>query len=76
MPIDYQKTLSQLAKEQKYDRVYLITDHPTLGQADILKVITVGQAKDNLCHYFFQYLAFILGWLSPGSDRRSRQLLG
>ena len=47
MPIDYQKTLSQLAKEQKYDRVYLITDHPTLGQADILKIITVGQAKDN-----------------------------
>ena len=46
-PIDYQKTLSQLAKDQKYDRVYLITDHPTLGQADILKVITVGQPKDN-----------------------------
>jgi len=46
-PIDYQKTLSQLAKDQNYDRVYLITDHPTLGQADILKVITVGQPKDN-----------------------------
>jgi Ca-activated chloride channel homolog len=55
-PIDYQKTLSQLAKEQKYDRVYLITDHPTLGQADILKVITVGQAKDNYAISSFNIL--------------------
>jgi Ca-activated chloride channel homolog len=46
-PIDYQKTLSGLAKDQKYDRVYLFTDHPALGQADILKVITVGQPRDN-----------------------------
>jgi Aerotolerance regulator N-terminal len=46
-PIDYQAVLSQMAQEQKYDRVYLITDHPALGQTDVLRVITVGQPRDN-----------------------------
>jgi hypothetical protein len=46
-PIDYQDILSRIAKEQKYDRVYLITDHPTTGQTGVLRVITVGQPKAN-----------------------------
>ena len=46
-PIDYRNVLSQMAKEQRYDRVYLITDHPVRGQADVLRVITVGQPSDN-----------------------------
>jgi hypothetical protein len=46
-PIDYQVALSQMAREQKYDRVYLITDHPAVGQADVLRVLTVGQPQDN-----------------------------
>jgi Ca-activated chloride channel family protein len=46
-PIDYQAVLSQMAQEQKYDRVYLITDHPAMGQTDVLRVITVGQPRDN-----------------------------
>jgi Ca-activated chloride channel homolog len=46
-PIDYQAVLSRMAKEQKYDRVYLITDHPALGQTDVLRVLTVGQPRDN-----------------------------
>jgi Ca-activated chloride channel homolog len=46
-PIDYQVVLSQMAKEQKYDRVYLITDHPAVGQTDVLRVLTVGQPRDN-----------------------------
>ena len=46
-PIDYQSSLSQMAKERKYDRVFLITDHPAAGQTDTLRVITVGQPKDN-----------------------------
>ncbi len=46
-PIDYQTSLSQLAKERKYDRVFLITDHPAAGQTDTLRVITVGQPRDN-----------------------------
>jgi hypothetical protein len=48
VPIDYQGVLGQMAKERKYDRVYLITDHPASGQTDILRVITVGQPQDNL----------------------------
>ena len=46
-PIDYQSSLSQLAKERKYDRLFLITDHPAAGQTDTLRVITVGQPRDN-----------------------------
>jgi Aerotolerance regulator N-terminal len=46
-PIDYQTSLSQLARERKYDRVFLITDHPAAGQTDTLRVITVGQPRDN-----------------------------
>jgi Ca-activated chloride channel family protein len=46
-PIDYQAVLSQMALEQKYDRVYLITDHPAVGQTDLLRVLTVGQPRDN-----------------------------
>src|SRR5262245_41910735 len=46
-PINYQRNLSQMAKEGKYDRVFLITDHPGAGQTDTLRVITVGQPRDN-----------------------------
>ena len=46
-PIDYQSILGQLAKEQKYDRVFLISDHPASGQGDILRVVTVGQPREN-----------------------------
>ncbi len=46
-PIDYQSSLSQMAKERKYDRVFLITDHPAAGQTDTLRVITAGQPRDN-----------------------------
>lgn len=47
-PIDYQSSLSQMAKERKYDRVFLITDHSAVGQTDtLLRVITVGQPRDN-----------------------------
>ena len=46
-PFDYQLVLSQMAQEQRYDRVYLITDHPAMGQTDVLRVFTVGQPRDN-----------------------------
>ena len=47
-PVDYQSILGQMAKEQKYDPVFLITDHPASSQGDILRVITVGQPRENL----------------------------
>jgi hypothetical protein len=48
VPVDYNNVLSQMAREQKYDRVYLITDHPSRGQADAVRVLSVGQPKGNL----------------------------
>ena len=47
-PIDYDQVLSQLAREQKYERVYLFTDHPAAGQTATTRVISVGQPKENL----------------------------
>jgi hypothetical protein len=47
-PIDYGNMLSRLAQERKYQRVYLITDHPAGGQSAVARVISVGAAKPNL----------------------------
>lgn len=47
-PVNYQSSLSQIAKEGNYDRVFLVTDHPGAGQTDTLRVITVGQPRENL----------------------------
>jgi hypothetical protein len=46
--IDYDQVLSQLAREQKYERVYLFTDHPSAGQAATVRVISVGKPTGNL----------------------------
>jgi hypothetical protein len=46
--IDYDKVLSQLAREHRYERVYLVTDHPARGQTPTSRVITVGRAQHNL----------------------------
>ncbi len=46
-PADYDNLLSQLALQQKYERIYLLTDHPARGQSDIARVITVGQPRGN-----------------------------
>jgi hypothetical protein len=46
-PIDYDLALNQLAREGKYERVYLVTDHPGRGQSAVARVITVGTTKDN-----------------------------
>ena len=48
-PIDYDQVLSQLAREQKYDRVYLFTDHPAAGgQTATTRIVSVGLPKANL----------------------------
>jgi hypothetical protein len=53
-PIDYDHVLSQLARERKYQRVYLITDHPGRGQTATARVITVGRAQPNLAVTAFE----------------------
>jgi hypothetical protein len=45
--INYDQTLNQLARRQKYDRVYLITDHPARGQSATVRVISVGEPHPN-----------------------------
>ena len=47
-PLDYNNALGQLARQQQYDRVYLITDRPARGQGAAARIITVGQPQDNL----------------------------
>jgi len=46
-PIDYGVLLAQLVHQQKYQRVYLLTDHPARGQNAAARVINVGQASAN-----------------------------
>ncbi|HYY24789.1 MAG TPA: VWA domain-containing protein [Candidatus Udaeobacter sp.] len=52
--IDYSKQISQMATEQRYDRIYLITDHPGRSQLGTVRVISVGGPKDNLAIVSFQ----------------------
>lgn len=47
-PIDYGRTLDRLAREQKYQRVHLITDHPARGQTATIRATTVGRPQANL----------------------------
>ena len=46
-PADYNTALSQLASDRKYERIYLITDHPTRGQGATVRGISVGTAQAN-----------------------------
>ena len=46
-PVDYDNLLSQLSRQRKYERIYLITDHPARGQSAAARVITVGTARAN-----------------------------
>lgn len=53
-PADYNRLFSQMAGEQGYDRVYLLTDHPGRSQSGTARVISVGQSKENLAVVSFQ----------------------
>ena len=50
-PADYNTALSRLARERKYERVYLITDHPTGCQGSTVRGISVWTAEVNLGAY-------------------------
>lgn len=47
-PLDYANVLDRLAREQKYQRVHLITDHLSRGQTATIRVSTIGRAQANL----------------------------
>jgi hypothetical protein len=52
--IDYDHALTQMLGEQKYERAYLITDHPVSGQGDKIRLLSVGSPKGNLALLAFQ----------------------
>src|SRR5712692_7435019 len=54
VPVDYNKMLGQMAREQKYERIYLITDHPAHSQTRSIRVATVGRPMGNLALTSFQ----------------------
>jgi hypothetical protein len=45
---DYNDAFGRLAREQEYDRIYLITDRPARGQSGVARVVTVGQPGANI----------------------------
>jgi len=45
--VDYDNLLGLLARAHKYERIYLITDHPARGQTAAIRVVQVGQAQTN-----------------------------
>ncbi len=47
-PLDYDQALGQMAREHKYERVYLLTDHPARGQSAGARLISIGQPQANL----------------------------
>jgi len=63
-PLDYNNALGQLAREQKYDRVYLITDRPARGHSGAARVMTVGRPRANF--------AITAGGGHPGSIAEAR----
>jgi len=68
-PIDYDNVLSQLARQHKYERVYLITDRPARGQSAAARVITVGQPHGN-----FALIAFDVQRSSLANARLEAQV--
>jgi Ca-activated chloride channel homolog len=53
-PLDYDKLLGQMAREQKYERIYFITDHPVRSQSGAIRGVTVGNPTENLALTSFQ----------------------
>jgi Ca-activated chloride channel homolog len=54
VPVDYNKILGQMAREQRYQRIYLITDHPAQSQAGAIRAVTVGRPTGNMALTSFQ----------------------
>ncbi len=48
MAADYSYLFNQLTDDQKYERIYFITDRPIRGQSSAIRVLTVGRPRDNL----------------------------
>jgi hypothetical protein len=53
-PGNYGDSLSRLAKEKGYERLFFLTDHPAQGQSEAMRVISVGRPTGNLALTSFQ----------------------
>jgi hypothetical protein len=52
--IDYDPVLNEMMREQKYERVYLITDHPVSSQGEKIRALSVGSPQANIALLAFQ----------------------
>ena len=46
--VDYDIVLRQIGRDQKYQRIYFITDRPARGQSAMLRVFSVGNPQGNM----------------------------
>ncbi|MDP6559157.1 MAG: BatA domain-containing protein [Candidatus Binatia bacterium] len=58
------ETLGRLIKENGYDRLYFMTDHPRQGNGGVIRAISVGQKQEN-----FSIQSFRLARVSFGSAK-------
>ncbi len=52
--IDYDQSLTEMIREQKHERAYLITDHPVSGQGEKIRAVSVGSPQGNMALLAFQ----------------------
>ena len=52
--IEYDQALTEMMREQKHERVYLITDHPVSGQGEKIRALSVGSPQANIALLAFQ----------------------
>ncbi|HJX09245.1 MAG TPA: hypothetical protein VJ733_01945, partial [Candidatus Binatia bacterium] len=50
----YDQVLNQLMREEKYERIYLLTDHPVSGQGEKIRALPVGSPTGNMALLAFQ----------------------
>ena len=66
--IDYGAELERLVRERSYDRLHLFTDHPSEGQSETVRVVSVGRPQGNLAITSFQVSR--RSWAAPELEAR------
>lgn len=59
--VDWGADLGRLARERGYERVYFLTDHPSAGASESVRVISLGQSGGNLAVTDFTVARAALG---------------
>jgi hypothetical protein len=66
--VDYGAELERLVRERSYDRLHLLTDHPSMGQSETVRVVSVGRPQGNLAITSFQVAR--RSWAAPELEAR------